>query len=1613
MRKKFICLMAFLMCGVLSLSACGFGGEPSTPPASEAPSGGSGQQTKPEEQKPDDGKPDDGKTDDGKPDDGKTDDGKPDDGKPDDGKPEDPPVKREPVIAADDISVQAGKYFDPMQGVMATGVYGEDIRPYVSVRGLADTSRAGTYELTYSATVDGKTATHVRRVTVTNNPAIGREESVFIYEAEESYNIARGCAASSTSEYGDAKASKAFDGDNGTRWESVHGVDEVTLTVDLGAVVPVEEVSILWEAAYAKQFDIQFSDDGEGFQTVHSEDNFTFRQGVAAVYSVNESARYIRLACHRRALDYGYSVYELSVFGKKGTVIPAERFPVLYDSEKSPITDEQEIVFDLGSVTQLDSMEISWKDGSPLSYDVSISTDGSLYRTVQRNGNAFRDGVLTARYIRLDLHQRSFYMSAYRISQTIFRLGGAELRNVTAQAESMEGHAASNALRDWGTWWESPHDLSPQTVDLGEVKDVGRVDLRWKGDDGRKGKYYDLQISTDGQNYRTVFRQTHGGLEKQSVYLFEEARYLRIIDYQNGDTLTRQGGTRFMLEGMRVHSQYPNEEKIDYDVSLAFPEFEILQGKNGSYVTGDVTFPSAKLVTFLDASLRTRPVPSNDWWQSLLINDKGHNMYLNPLVATFDDKGLWLTNPGDGYYSGGYPGNGSQTIDQDVHDLRIGYAGLKDETQVRVTGYDDYSISAVMTDDSDVDKMTVYLSQGALYGYFFFAEPDKAVISAENLLAVYDLQGNILERGTYTGEGVIVCVRTHSGYVGGTPNGDNREYEERFYVLNTPQNTQVVRAEDGLHLLMTEGNYLSVGAMSGVVTISQNQANEAEPHGTPDPAEVALLHEHGYAFVIGTRVSYTFNEETNAVLTEYRLQTMNVRGTAEAYSAYLPHQYKKAEDDLKKSYAYAGVHGELRGHVGNAYETCDRFYGIVPQFTEPTDDGYSAATLLSLLNTLYESNGGDKPPQNCNLINGDPYWQGKNLHPMSMAVIAADQLGAIELRDKFLEKIRYVLTDWFTYTEGNEPNGAYFYYDSEWGTLYYKNSEFGAGVNLADHHFTYGYFTLAAGVLCAYDPSFAEEYGDMVELLMRDYMNPSREDEMFPFMRNYDVFAGHGWAGGYADNNAGNNQESAGEALNSWVGAYLYATAVGNETYRRMAICGFTTELAAVKQYWLNYDGDSFGEFYPYGGIGQLYGATNFLGTFFNGEPLYAYGIHMIPGEEFLTSYALGADERESLRNVIESMRREQAAWNVSDDHKEIYGWQHIFLPMVAAYDADEAIGWYEELLSTQGNIGNDGEQFNVYSILHALKSLGTRTKTYWAENGASATVYEKDGVFTALCWNPTGETQEVVFRSEKGIAGRAYVPAHSFVSCDPTAVTEKFNRYVDCGALKVSDFSVGENAALDGGALRFDRGRAEYRVTFGSIQKYRRLILTGEGSFTVKLDRTSLPLIKTANGYESAPISLTFKHTLLVEGSGRLAALHWEELTLRRVSGNATLTASSENGGNRAAHAMDGNTGTRWESKQGSDDEWLLISLEEVVTIYQLRIIWEAASAREYKVYFSETGEDESYVEVFHGEFMGGARTDAVTPTAPMRAKYIRIVGISRTTQYGYSIFETEILTI
>lgn len=129
------------------------------------------------------------------------------------------------------------------------------------------------------------------------------------------FNLARGhdAFASSTN---DGTPSGAVDGDPksrwGSRWTGVANPDAEWFTVDLGAVYSIKEIKFTWESP-GKEYLIQVSYDNEHWTTIYT------RTGEPAktedLKDLNGTGRYVRMQGVKRAGGYGYSIWEMEVYG--------------------------------------------------------------------------------------------------------------------------------------------------------------------------------------------------------------------------------------------------------------------------------------------------------------------------------------------------------------------------------------------------------------------------------------------------------------------------------------------------------------------------------------------------------------------------------------------------------------------------------------------------------------------------------------------------------------------------------------------------------------------------------------------------------------------------------------------------------------------------------------------------------------------------------------------------------------------------------------------------------------------------------------------------------------------------------------------------------------------------------------------------------------------------------------------------------------------------------------------------------------------------------------------------------------------------------------------------
>jgi len=252
---------------------------------------------------------------------------------------------------------------------------------------------AGTSTVTATAK-DTTGATGTASFTWTVNPASGTCGTT---------NLALNHPATASSlENASFPASNAVDGNLTTRWSSGFS-DPQWIQVDLGSVQTICGVTLNWEAAYGKAFQIQTSNDGTTWTPIYSTTTGT---GGTQTLSVTGSGRYIRMYGTARGTMYGYSLYEFQVFGTGGgggcgttnlalnkpasaSSLQNATFPAsaAFDGNlgtrwSSAFSDPQWIQVDLGSSQTICGVTLAWEAAYGKAFQIQTSTDGSTWTTI-------------------------------------------------------------------------------------------------------------------------------------------------------------------------------------------------------------------------------------------------------------------------------------------------------------------------------------------------------------------------------------------------------------------------------------------------------------------------------------------------------------------------------------------------------------------------------------------------------------------------------------------------------------------------------------------------------------------------------------------------------------------------------------------------------------------------------------------------------------------------------------------------------------------------------------------------------------------------------------------------------------------------------------------------------------------------------------------------------------------------------------------------------------------------------------------------------------------------------------------------------------------------------
>ncbi|ONI89869.1 glycosyl hydrolase [Actinosynnema sp. ALI-1.44] len=121
--------------------------------------------------------------------------------------------------------------------------------------------------------------------------------------------------------------------------------------------------------------------------------------------------------------------------------------------------------------------------------------------------------------------------------------------------------------------------------------------------------------------------------------------------------------------------------------------------------------------------------------------------------------------------------------------------------------------------------------------------------------------------------------------------------------------------------------------------------------------------------------------------------------------------------------------------------------------------------------------------------------------------------------------------------------------------------------------------------------------------------------------------------------------------------------------------------------------------------------------------------------------------------------------------------------------------------------------------------------------------------------------------------------------------------------------------------------------------------------------------------------------------------------------AGKPATASSSENATYGPGNVTDGSAATRWSS-QFADPQWISVDLGQSRSVSRVRLNWEAAYGRAYRI---ETSADGNTWNSVYSTTTGDGGVDDVSFTAT-NARHVRVHGTTRATAWGYSLWEMEV---
>ncbi|MDE6311217.1 MAG: hypothetical protein K2L96_05295 [Muribaculaceae bacterium] len=706
----------------------------------------------------------------------------------------------------------------------------------------------------------------------------------------------------------------------------------------------------------------------------------------------------------------------------------------------------------------------------------------------------------------------------------------------------------------------------------------------------------------------------------------------------------------------------------------------------GSYLTsfpgtdaaGRNSYPTA--TPALSGRAAELPPPTNDWWSNELINLHGAGIFNYPMGLKPVDEGLALVRPFE-----------QQAITAE-NPLLVGIEGLS-SPQTTVCDYSDWTVTIRWNGGGKTMEAT--MGQGMPLVYFTRSADAGPV------------------RVTFTA-GVAKSLAPGLVIITGC-------YNNAKYVLYAPSgalwnvNGNIITSDLG------GKNYWTVGML---------------PDDVDAEKAARSWQESAFAFPKDTRAEWSYTPADGRVVSRYTVITDVKEGSADAapIMGLLPHHWANLAEGESVNPASEGTFSTVRGTLKLAktktFATERTFTGILGMLpaVQKSETGYDFNELKRLVDEIYGNNGLSDWT--------DSYNDGQLLNRMCQTAMLAREAGYEAGAKRLIDKTKSHLERWLTANPGDIA--FVFYYHEPWKSLLAYPAGHGQDSNLNDHNFHYGYFIEAAAAVATFYPEWAEEWGPMVDLIVRDICSISRTDTMFPYMRSFSPYSGHCWANGFSTLGAGADQESTSEAMTAHAAIIKWAEVRGNTALRDAAVWMFTTELSAIQEYWFDTQDRNRPAGYRSALASRVFANGYDDQNFWGGGMAGSYGIHVYPvqpSSAYLVHDAAYAEKLwKAMCNETGILRGEENS-NI---------WYDAWTQFLSLINPAEALTFYESKKSQMGKKFGASQALTYYWI-HSLAMAGTPDFTLTADS-PMAQAYRNGRAVTYVASNYTSKPRTVKF---------------------------------------------------------------------------------------------------------------------------------------------------------------------------------------------------------------------------------------------------------------------------